>query len=132
MNRWLCVLVAMPPMLGALAHAHHSIAGVYDGSRLERIEGVVVEFRFVRPHPYLLLDALTSDGKTWRLEMDNHFELSRIGVTAETFEPGDRVVVTGNPSRTGGDALYLRSLDRAADGLRLEQADRRPRLEGHR
>jgi hydrogenase maturation factor len=39
-------------------------------------------------------------------------------MTAETLKPGDRVVVTGSPARGGADGLYVRQLDRAADGFR--------------
>ncbi|HVS23023.1 MAG TPA: DUF6152 family protein, partial [Gammaproteobacteria bacterium] len=65
-------LLAAPT--GALAH--HSISGVYDGSRQVTIEGHVVEFQFVNPHPFLIV-ATESDAKssrTWRLEMDNRYE----------------------------------------------------------
>ena len=36
------------------AQAHHSIAAVYDGSRQQRLEGVVSEFQFVNPHPFVI------------------------------------------------------------------------------
>jgi Family of unknown function (DUF6152) len=113
----------------APALAHHSIAGVYDDTQSLRLAGVVTEFRFVNPHPVLVIDVAT-DGvpELWELEMDNRFELARVGVTLETFRPGDRVAVRGEPSRNGEARLYLRRLDRAADGLRYEQVGFQPRL----
>jgi hypothetical protein len=78
------------------ADAHHSISAVYDSSRPQRLEGVVAEFQFVNPHPFVIVDA---DGESWRLEMDNRFELAGIGMTSETLKPGDRVVVTGSLGR---------------------------------
>jgi hypothetical protein len=110
--------------------AHHSISGVYDGARQVTVEGVVKEFLFVNPHPILVIDAATDDGETqrWRLEMDNRFELSEIGMSAETLKPGDRVVATGSAGRTDAQSLYIRRLDRPTDGFRYEQIGSRPRI----
>jgi len=117
-------------MVGSRAFAHHAIGGVYDGTRQETIEGIVAEFRFANPHPFLFVEVATETGlrELWRLEMDNRFELTRIGVTAETFRPGDRVVARGSLGRIRPQALYLRRLDRPADGLRYEQRGSTPSL----
>jgi hypothetical protein len=107
------------------AAAHHAISAVYDGTRQQRLEGVVAEFQFINPHPFVIV---TVDDETWRLEMDNRFELAGIGMTAETLKPGDRVVVTGSLGRTEPRTLYIRQLDRPADGFRYEQVGSRPRV----
>jgi hypothetical protein len=60
--------------------------------------------------------------------MDNRFELVAIGMTADSFKKGDRVVVTGGPARSRSNALYVLRLDREADGLRYEQIGASPRL----
>jgi Family of unknown function (DUF6152) len=113
----------------APALAHHSIAGVYDDKQSTRLAGIVTEFRFVNPHPVLIIDVAAGGApELWELEMDNRFELAQIGVTADTFRPGDHVAVSGEPSRNGEARLYLRRLDRAADGLRYEQVGFRPRI----
>jgi hypothetical protein len=117
-------------LAGATLVAHHSIAVIYDGSRRVTLTGAVREFRFVNPHPWLTI-ALADDGgpeRTWRLEMDNLSELSAIGMTAETLRPGDRVSVTGSPARDGSSGLYIRQLDRPADGFRYEQVGSSPRV----
>jgi hypothetical protein len=73
-----------------VVHAHHSISAVYDTSRQVAVEGVVIEFRFINPHPFLMMDVKDRRGKAqqWRLEMDNRSELAEIGVTAETWKQG--------------------------------------------
>jgi hypothetical protein len=111
--------------------AHHSIAGVYDEARSIGLTGVVAEFHFVNPHPVLVIevDEPASDAGRWELEMDNRFELARIGMTADTFRRGDRVTVSGDARRNGGRMLYLRRLDRAADGLRYAQVGFTPSIE---
>jgi len=128
-NRWM-VLFACTLATSAAVHAHHSIASFYDNSRQVTIEGLVTEFRFINPHPFLIIDAMADNAapQTWQLEMDNRFELAEIGITADTFKLGDRVVVTGSAGRTQPQTLYLRRLDRPADGLRYEQVGSRPRV----
>lgn len=111
------------------AHAHHSISAVYDGTRQQRLEGVVSEFQFVNPHPFVIV-TVESDGaeESWRLEMDNRFELQGVGMTEASLRPGDRVVVTGSLGRIEPRTLYIRRLDRPADGFRYEQVGSRPRV----
>ena len=114
---------------GLAAHAHHSIAAVYDGSRQQRLEAVVAEFRFVNPHPFVIVTVEANGAEeSWRLEMDNRFELAGVGMTDATLKPGDRVVVTGSIGRNEPRTLYIRQLDRPADGFRYEQVGSRPRV----
>lgn len=120
-----CLLLALP------ARAHHSIAAVYDAGQRLTIEGVVTRFEFIHPHPFLHIDVVDQAGGpavSWRLEMDNRFELAAIGVTAGTFIQGDHVVVTGTRERSGGPGLYLYRLERKADGLVYQQVGFSPRL----
>ena len=116
---------------GSVAVAHHSFGGVYDSSRDVTLEGVVTEFLFVHPHPFLVIRVGPANGRgeSWRAEMDNRFELADIGVTAQTFKPGDRVRVSGSPGRKEPRILYLRLLERASDGLRYEQVGSTPRIQ---
>ena len=64
----------------------------------------------------------------WQLELDNRRELTDIGFTETTLKPGDRVVVTGSPARREPQRMYVRRLDRPADGFGYEQVGSRPRL----
>ena len=116
-------------LVSLAAQAHHSISGVYDSARQQRLEAVVAEFKFVNPHPFVIV-TVQADGaeESWRLEMDNRFELADIGMTDSTLKPGDRVVVTGSLGRTEPRTLYIRQLDRPADGFRYEQVGSRPRV----
>jgi hypothetical protein len=111
------------------AESHHSIGAVYDGTRQQRVEGVVAEFQFVNPHPFVIVSVEAGGAAvTWRLEMDNRSELQGVGMTSETLKPGDRVVATGSLGRTEPRTLYIRQLDRPADGFRYEQVGSRPRV----
>ena len=130
MQRPLCAAMVMV-LFGHAAIAHHSISRSYDGSQQVSITGVVTEFRFVQPHSFLVLEGRTgrTEPQRWWLEMDNYRELVQIGITAETFRPGDRVVAVGAPSRDEAPRIYLRRLDRPADGLRYQQIGYRPSIE---
>ena len=110
---------------------HHSLSGVYDTSREITIEGLVSQFQFVNPHPFVTISIKTADEATqqWRLEMDNRSELIQIGMGSGTLKPGDRVIVTGSPGRSDAKTLYIRRLDRPADGLRYEQIGTTPRIQ---
>ena len=105
---------------------HHSIAGMYDNQRPVTIDGVVTQFQFVSPHPYLdLRDARTS--QTWRFEMDSRGELGRIGMDEQTLKPGDRLVVIGSLARREPNKAYVERLQRPADGYGYEQVRNTPR-----
>jgi hypothetical protein len=130
MLRWMSALLMAIATSTVAMLAHHSISSVYDGSRRATIEGSVAEFQLINPHPFLFVDVANARGQTdrWRLEMDNRFELVAIGVTAQTFKAGDRVVVTGSLARTQPHSLYVRRLDRPADGFWYEQVGFSPQI----
>ncbi|HTI67305.1 MAG TPA: DUF6152 family protein [Caulobacteraceae bacterium] len=111
------------------AWAHHSLVH-YDEGRPVDLTGEVVEFSFTNPHPYIVLAVKPASGAplTWRLEMDNLFELAEVGVKRDTLKPHDLVVVRGDPDRGGDRSLYLRRLERRSDGLLYEQVGMSPRL----
>ena len=118
------IVALVGTVLGATAAAHHSISGMYDNAKQRTFDARVAEFQFVNPHPYVVVTAdpdSTGTEQRYKLEMDNRHELVDIGISAETFKAGDRVVVMGSVSRTDPHNLYLWRLDRAADGLHYEQ-----------
>ena len=109
-------------------YAHHSLTE-YDVARPVTLNAVVREFRFVNPHPFLLVDARVDDvAQVWRLELDNRFELVEIGMNSNTFARGDRLVVTGPAGHDRKPILYVRELRRTNDGFRYEQPDTTPRI----
>ena len=130
MKRWILWFAAGIAISVMAGHAHHSIAGVYDSSRQVTIEGIVTEFQFVNPHPFVTVEVKQDSGgaQQWRLDMDNLRELVQAGMTGQTLKPGDRIVVTGSPARAKTQSLYVRRLDRPADGFQYEQVGNSPRI----
>ena len=117
-------------LCGTVAHAHHSIAGMYDEGRPVTVDGIVAQFHFVNPHPFVMVDVKDASGNAqpWKLELDNRHELVDVGVTAGTLKAGDRLIVTGSPARAQPRALYVRRLERPADGFLYEQVGTSPRI----
>src|SRR5262245_54550878 len=129
MKRWILLSAASIGMSGLAIHAHHSIAGAYDSTQSVTLQGIITNFQFVNPHPFVVLKVSAADGSTeqWRLEMDNRRELSQIGMTSETLKQGDLIIVTGDLARSQPQSLYIRKLDRPADGYGHDQVGNRRR-----
>ncbi len=124
------VAVALWIVAGVVTNAHHSLDGVYDSSRQVTIQGIIRQFHFVNPHPFVTIEVRSESGTIgqWRLEMDNRSELAGIGMDSDTLKSGDRVVVSGSPGRTQKQTLYIRRLERPIDGLLYEQVGSTPRI----
>ena len=112
----------------APAHAHHSWSGIYDTRKNITVEGVVTEFLLRRPHLALLIDVRNDAGDTeqWTVEWGSLRRLQEAGYDGNVFQPGDRVVVTGQPAWTPGrKSVRMRSLSRSADGFTMNERQRR-------
>jgi len=121
--------LAIVMTLGTVAQGHHSISAVYDRDRPVTLNGIVVQFAMVQPHPFLVIEVKDEQGATrWRGELDNRWELESIGMTASSLKPGERLVVSGSVGRTQPHSLYVMRLDRPADGFWYEQVGMSPRI----
>jgi hypothetical protein len=131
MNTRLRLSLAVTLVCSGAAEAHHSIAGMYDEGHPITISGLVSEFHFVNPHPFVLLQARDDRGRDqiWKLELDNRWELVDAGMSATTLKPGDQLTVTGGPAYKQANALYVRRMQRA-DGFLYEQVGFSPKVSG--
>jgi hypothetical protein len=114
---------------GVVAQGHHSIAAAYDRDRPVKLDGILVQFAMVQPHPYVVVDI--KDGRDtvrWRGELDNRWELIAIGMNDESLKPGDRLVLSGSIGRNQPRTLYVWRLDRPVDGFWYEQVGMSPRI----
>jgi hypothetical protein len=108
-------------LIGARAGAHHSTA-IYDSDNPVELAGTVVEWQFVNPHVFILLevaDTATSEKTVWSLEGGNTAGLFRRGWTPNTLKAGDKIVVTVRPLRSGAAGGNY-SNPRWADGSPIE------------
>jgi hypothetical protein len=112
------LLVGAAPICARHAWAHHSFAGTYS-SETVTIQGTVVEFLFRNPHSLVLVEASAEKNKTvkWAAEWGTAGQLSRLGIESDTLQPGDRVIISGNPSRNSADhRLRIGGISRPSDG----------------
>lgn len=95
-------------------YPHHSFAATYDESKTIEIKGRVVVFNFRNPHSFITVEVSDGEKKArWGVEGPGSTQLANSGVQNDTLKYGDEVVVTGNPSRTPGEAkLRLRTMKR--------------------
>ena len=101
--------------------AHHSTA-IYDSDNPVELAGTVVEWQFVNPHVFIVLevsDAGSGAKKVWSLEGSNTAGLFRRGWTPNTLKPGDKIVLTVRPLRSGSPGGNY-SNPRWADGTPIE------------
>jgi hypothetical protein len=84
------------------AMAHHSFA-MFNQEHPIEIAGTVVEFRYTSPHSFILVDVKGKDGAStvWNLEGPSPSILARDGMSAKTLKPGDELVLTIDPLRSG-------------------------------
>lgn len=122
------VMLFLMLMLSATASAHHWVVDAYEEEQRVTVEVVVEEFRFIYPHPFItariiqvpetLVGYTAKDEDLWDIEMDNRRELIALGFNESTFEPGDRITVTVDPSPFKRNTLYARVIEHPADGYR--------------
>jgi hypothetical protein len=102
MNARIALLLGALALVTVAAGAHHSTAGIYQQTVEVQLKGKVKEWRFINPHPVLKIDV--ADDKGVVHEWDVSFggsavaHLKRRGYTAESFKPGDVIIVKGHPT----------------------------------
>ena len=97
--------------------AHHSFAAEFDGSKIETIKGALVEFQWMNPHAYLIVDVTGDGGKKtrWGVQSRNLSILKRQGLSKTTFKPGESLTIELyhhiDPTRAIGFARYVTRAD---------------------
>jgi hypothetical protein len=116
----LAVMTSLMLALGSvIAHAHHSTAGIYNEETEVSLTGKVKQWRFINPHPLLVLEVVGGDGVTHDYDVSYGgsavAHLTRRGYTAGTFQIGETVTVRGFVSKEGYGVL-IRGNPVRADG----------------
>jgi len=95
--------------------AHHSHAEF--SNELQFIEGELLSIAWANPHPAMTLRVSNNgEEETWQVQvLGNINGLRRDGVTGDIFSVGERIIVTGQPSRRRA-GLLLATHVRFADG----------------
>lgn len=123
--------VLMALALAEAATAHHSPAA-FDQSREIFLDGTVTRFAFNNPHTYLTLEIVGPDGMavSQEIEAGPISTIQPLGLTRDSLQIGERVVVRANPSRSGPGRTALGLDVRRSDGtvfpLYVASASARP------
>ena len=110
-------------VLSVHAAAHHGQAGLFDEARIVELRGTVKSWSFVNPHPMLVLEV--TDEKGGKADWDVFFGppgapiLRRNGYSAQTFKPGETLLVKGHPATGPG----VRGVDVWGKGVSVTRAD---------
>jgi Family of unknown function (DUF6152) len=103
-----CALAAVLSLFSAApVRAHHSGA-IFDMAHPVTISGVVTKVEWMNPHAYLYLNVADEKGEVheWAVETNSPNFLKHNGWTSTTVNPGDKIVCTGAPARTGARFMH--------------------------
>ena len=102
------LLVAGLTALPRSVEAHHGWAD-FDYASTVTFQGTVVDFHFTNPHCVVEFRVQDQKGKItqWQGEFASPGELSRKGWTAATLQVGDKLTISGHPSKNGGPAMHV-------------------------
>ncbi|WP_375394408.1 DUF6152 family protein [uncultured Sphingomonas sp.] len=100
--------------------AHHSFA-MFDPGKVITLNGTVKEFRWVNPHVSLFVLADHAGApELWAVELTSPGNLTRLGWSRRSLNPGDKIVVQVNPLRNGEKGGGFRKATLVASGQVLE------------
>ena len=82
--------------------AHHGGAA-YDTAKKTTVKGIVTEWFWANPHCFLKFDAKDDRGDAvhWATETSNPADMTNLGWSKQSFNPGDEVTVTFTPVKNG-------------------------------
>jgi DNA/RNA endonuclease YhcR with UshA esterase domain len=102
MKAGIALMIGALTLVATSAGAHHSTAGIYDQSREVEVKGKVLQWQFINPHPRLKIEVVDEKGVTteWDVSYGGSAvaHLKKRGYSAQTFKPGDIIIVKGHPT----------------------------------
>lgn len=115
------MLFAVALLASTAVAAHHSTNNIYHEDRTIELEGKVVKWRFVNPHPSLTIEVIDEHGQAQQWDVSYGglavVHMTQRGYSADTFKPGDMIVVQGHPARAPGVyGLLMRGNPTREDG----------------
>jgi hypothetical protein len=87
--------------------AHHGSSISYDMSKSIKLTGTVTEFVWSNPHCQVFFDVKDDKGDVvnWGGELGSPTVLRNAGYNKNVFKAGDRITVTGRPSKSGSTVM---------------------------
>ena len=101
------ILAVSGPLL-----AHHGNSA-YDMDKTVTVTGTVTKWQVINPHSGIWIEVKDERGnvQVWSGEFGGALDLyRRLRWNKDTFKLGDRITLTGNPAKNGGNSLHTRML----------------------
>ena len=118
MRRMLLIPLAAV-LAGAPIDAHHSFAVDYDETEIVSLEGNLLQFDYKNHHSIIVVAVADERGQLQSVtgEFGGINRLKRDGITTETLNVGDRLILRGSPGRKPQERrIHLKGILRPADG----------------
>lgn len=125
-SRIIVCVFGIAALAATALRAHHSPVGIFLTEQYTVVEGELVAIVHRTPHSYLEVRGTDERQRlrVWAIECGDPRRMRQL-VEEGGLHPGDRVIVTGNPSRDDGEwRMRLRTLVRPATGWRWQETSR--------
>ena len=101
------ILAAGILIIASPLFAHHGTGVAYQVDKWITLKGTVTEWIWSNPHCGILFDVTDDQGNVvhWGAELGNPHMLSTAGFNKDLLKPGDKVTITGHPSRSEAPRL---------------------------
>jgi hypothetical protein len=101
------LILAGALLLSTASFAHHGSGISYDMSKSMKLTGTVTEFVWSNPHCQVFFDVKDDKGNVvnWGGELGSPTVLRNAGYDRNVFKAGDRITVTGRPSKSGATVM---------------------------
>jgi hypothetical protein len=108
--------------------AHHTIAAVYDVSKLVTLKGVVAEVDWQSPHIVFHLDVKNGDGTLvrWDVETKNPQGLRQMGLTQDFVKAGDAVTMDVFVAKDGTQHAAAETITSSTGTTHISMLPRQP------
>jgi hypothetical protein len=109
--------------------AHHTIAAVYDVTKLVTLKGVVAQVDWQFPHIIFHLDARNDDGTVarWDVETENPQGLRRRGLTQDFVKAGDAVTMDVFVAKDGTQHAAAETITSSTGTTNVSMVPNQPR-----